>query len=303
MSNSSSKSSFSFLPPGQIWSQVKIATQSAIQSGALQSIPTAYELIEQDGIQFLVRILTNLICKEKAQKSDESFNPFLPYEKALFVGDITETHLCLLNKFNVVDYHLLMITRQFEEQESWLNLQDFLATAYLLREVDGLVFYNGGKKAGASQRHKHLQLVPLPLTPSGFPLPIYPLFSQAIFSNSYGIIPLFPFLHGLLPLAISLDSSPQIWAESIYECYERLLHNLGLKKDANSPTSSSHQPYNLLLTRQWMLIIPRSAEKFAEIGINSLGFAGALLVRNQTELQLLKDLTPLGLLQKVTQPQ
>ena len=33
----------------------------------------------------------------------------------------------------------------------------------ILAEFDGLGFYNGGETAGASQPHKHLQIVPLPL--------------------------------------------------------------------------------------------------------------------------------------------
>ncbi|NIO40609.1 MAG: phosphorylase, partial [Burkholderiales bacterium] len=44
-------------------------------------------------------------------QSDMAMNPFLPYGKDLFVSDISETHLALLNKFNVIDYHLLIVTR------------------------------------------------------------------------------------------------------------------------------------------------------------------------------------------------
>ena len=40
---------------------------------------------------------------------------------------------------------------------------DFDALARGLAAIDGLAFYNGGTVAGASQPHKHLQLVPVPL--------------------------------------------------------------------------------------------------------------------------------------------
>ena len=54
------------------------------------------------------------------------------------------------------------MTRAFEEQTDLLNLEDFAALWFCLQEIDGLAFFNGGKIAGASQRHKHLQLIPLP---------------------------------------------------------------------------------------------------------------------------------------------
>ncbi|MEO0808078.1 MAG: phosphorylase, partial [Cyanobacteria bacterium J06643_4] len=58
-------------------------------------------------------------------------------------------------------------------------------------------------------------------------------------------------------------------------------------------------PYNLLCTRQWMMIVPRSQEKFAGISVNSLGFAGSLLVKNQQTLEALKAIGPVTLLEHV----
>jgi ATP adenylyltransferase len=52
-----------------------------------------------------------------------------------------------------------------------------------------------------------------------------------------------------------------------------------------------------------MMIVPRSQESFQSIAVNSLGFAGALLVRDLEQLEVLKTLTPLHLLQSVSIPQ
>jgi sulfate adenylyltransferase (ADP) / ATP adenylyltransferase len=159
-----------------LWERAVAQTQYALQSGALQPIPTEYELIEQGGITFLVRTLLNLTRKAAAQpklsQSAQAVNPFLPYDPDLFVADLSETHVCLLNKYNVTDYHLLIITRAFEPQESLLTLADFEALWHCLREIDGLGFYNSGKLAGASQPHKHLQLVPLPLSDERIPVEV-----------------------------------------------------------------------------------------------------------------------------------
>lgn len=92
-----------------IWQKTLDRTQSALASGALQSIPTHYEWVEENGIQFLVRVVDNLHRKVEARKAQKQkrpdFNPFLPYEEELFVCDLSPTHLALLNKFNVVDHH------------------------------------------------------------------------------------------------------------------------------------------------------------------------------------------------------
>jgi ATP adenylyltransferase len=292
------------LPSGTLWQRIITQTELALNCDALQSIPTEYDFIEAGSIQFLVRILSNLARKQKAKKkqqkklakSGKEFNPFLPYEQDLFVGNLSETHLCLLNKFNVVDYHLLIITRQFEEQETWLTQADFEAMWLSLAEIDGLVFYNGGKLAGASQRHKHLQLVPFPLVPDGINLPIEPAIASVQFNNSIGIIPEFPFVHAIATFNPDWINHLSEAAIFTLELYFELLATLGLSVGDNPFQSGA---YNLLATRNWMMIIPRSQEKFEGISINSLGFAGTLLVKNSEQLQQLKSYHPLTVLKQV----
>ncbi|MEH1927294.1 ATP adenylyltransferase family protein [Nostoc sp.] len=309
------------LKAGTLWTSVKEQTEHALQCGALLSIPTEFEFVEQDNVRFLVRILSNLnrkkAAKDQQQKqsatSGQEFNPFLPYEKDLFVADISDTHVCILNKFNVVDYHLLIITRGFEEQESLLTVQDFTAMWACLADFDGLAFYNSGKTAGASQRHKHLQLVPLPLAPSGSQIPIETLLASAQFQNSipsgvsathsllksrgtvgkaYATSPKLPFVHAFAPLNSNWGQSPFTAAQATLEVYRTLRHAVGL--DARQSGA-----YNLLATREWMLIIPRSQEHFQSISVNSLGFAGALLVRNAAEMEILKAQGPMTILKNV----
>ncbi|MDJ0736951.1 MAG: phosphorylase [Nostocaceae cyanobacterium] len=288
------------LEPGTFWSRVREQTEYALKCGALLSLPSECEFVEQNGVHFLVRILSNLVRKDKAkQKQDKQktsggeFNPFLPYEEDLFVADISDTHVCILNKYNVVDYHLLIITRAFEEQESLLTLEDFAAMWACLAEFDGLVFYNSGKIAGASQRHKHLQMVPLPLT-SEEPLPIAPLLTNTLFHRSIGSIIGLPFLHAFINLDTHKQKSAFDAATATLKSYRQLLQGLDLEDNGKLTAA-----YNLLVTREWMLIIPRSQSDFESIPVNSLGFAGAMLVRNQQQMQILKEVGPMTLLSKV----
>ncbi|MCE2904496.1 MAG: phosphorylase [Anabaena sp. CoA2_C59] len=285
------------LEPGTLWKSIQETTELALQSGALKSIPTELEIIEQVGIKFVIRILANLNRKEADKEKQEQqtsrtgkeFNPFLPYEKDLFVADISDTHVCILNKFNVVDFHLLIITRSFEEQESLLTLEDFTAMWTCLGEFEGLVFYNGGKLAGASQRHKHLQIVPFSETD----IPISPLLKTAKLENDMGTIQEFPFLHAFTNL--NRGESPKVTLEK----YHTLLQKMGIKPLENNLQSGA---YNLLITQKWMLIVPRKQEEIEGISINSLGFAGALLVKNQQQMELVKNIKPMEILSKVAFP-
>ena len=294
------------LASGTLAERLKQQTKYALYCGALQPIPTEYEFVEQDNIRFVVRILSNLSGKEQARKQQEKniivtgqdFNPFLPYEKDLFVADISTTHLCLLNKYNVVDYHLLIVTREFEEQESLLNLQDFQALGSCMGEFEGLAFYNSGKIAGASQRHRHLQVVPLPMVPDGKKIPIDRAIATAKFNNGIGITSQFPFRHAIAKLDVAWVHSPVESAAEILEFYLTLLKAVGIEsRDGMNGKQSGH--YNLLVTGEWMLVVPRSYEYFQSISVNSLGFAGALLVKNQEQMNIIKEQKPLTILRHV----
>jgi len=287
-----------YLEPGTLWQNTLNTTKTALDCGALQPISTDYEWVEQAGIRFLVRIVTNLVRKEKAkqkQSTNPDFNPFLPYEEELFVSDISPTHLCLLNKYNVVPHHLLIVTRLFEEQENWLTLADFEAMWLSLREIDGLAFYNAGKEAGASQRHKHLQIIPLPMLEASNTLE--PIIASTNWKDSaISTSPLFPFNHVIARFNFSSLKIPLEAAKISIKVYHQLLERVGLSVRGNQQTG----PYNLLVTREWMMIVPRLQESFESISVNSLGFAGALLVQNQEQLQFLKEIGPLTILQKVS---
>jgi ATP adenylyltransferase len=297
------------LQPGTLWKRTQEQTEFALQTGALQSIPTEYQFIEQDGILFFVRIVSNLARKENAKQqqdqktktSGKPFNPFLPYEEDLFVANLSPTHLCLLNKYNVVDDHLLIVTREFEAQENLLTLEDFQALWMGLAEIDGFVFYNAGADAGASQRHKHLQLISLPLVPNGVKVPIEPAINSAKFLGAIGNCPQLPFVHGLIRLDPLLVRSPEEAAATTLEFYYNLLSQVGLHGEDGMKGKQSGA-YNLMMTREWMLLIPRVQEGFDGILVNSLGCCGAMLVKTEEQLQYLKEITPMTVLRNVCIP-
>jgi ATP adenylyltransferase len=288
---------------------MQVRAREALASGDLLSIPTSSELLSEQGLQFVVRVVENLERKDAdrrrragmadptagAARRSESDpggerparpNPFLPYDEALYVGDLSATHVALLNKFNVVDHHLLIVTRAFEHQDRLLTEADFAALCRGLREVDGLGFYNGGEIAGASQPHKHLQLVPLPLAEKGPPIPLEAALAPRGAPGELKRSPRLPFVHSRVGLPAGFEAAADAPAR-LLGWYRAQLEAVG-RPVFRGPHGATVDPYNLLVTRRWMLLVPRIAECFEHISLNALAFAGSLLVRRPAQVDLLR---------------
>ena len=290
------------LQPGTLWPAILRQTEHALRRGALRPIETVQTVLEERGIRFLVRQVSSLARKEETRQARKvEVNPFLPYDPDLFVADLSDTHLALLNKVNVIDHHLLIVTRSFKPQEALLEFADFVALAACMAEFDGLGFYNGGAESGASQRHKHLQIVPLPLGASGPPLPIESVLGPGGMEGPISTVPGLPFLHAFARLELAPAASRHA-AHAAFDCYHALLEATGLRAIEVNGELHQSAPYNLLVTRQWMLLVPRYSECVEGISVNALGFAGSLFVRDAAQMEVIKRLGPMSVLQRVAIP-
>ncbi|MDC0710249.1 phosphorylase [Stigmatella sp. ncwal1] len=264
---------------GTLWKALVERASRALASGALVPIRTEVEVIEDEGVPFLVRVVSNLERKARAAQAPPEGappkNPFLPpYEEDLFVGPVAPAHACLLNKFNVYEHHALLLTREYEDQDSLLTPADFEALLHCMEEFDALGFYNGGRLAGASQPHKHLQLVPVPLAQDGSRTPM----DEAVARGQV------PFRHALGP--------PLREPGQAHALYLELLRRVGCEQPGT--------PYNFLTTRDWTMVVPRTQESFESISLNCLAFAGSLLVKNRELCERVRAVGPMTLLRAVT---
>lgn len=295
---------------GTLWDGIVRTTELALASGALLPVPTEHAFIHDHGIRFFVRVLAGLRRKAEARKEQDAAerrgkqaNPFLPPEQDLTVAAVTGTHLAVLNKFNVVERHLLIITRSFEEQETLLTPADLEALWTCMAEFDGLGFYNGGAAGGASQRHKHLQLVPLPLAPEGPAIPMEPLITSALpGEGAIGSSEALPFRHALVRLPGGLWRSPADAAAETFQLYGTMLQHVGMMPPAAQGLTRQSLPYCLLVTREWMLLVPRSSEYVEDISFNSLAYAGSFFVRDRAQLDRLAAIGPMQALAAVALP-
>ena len=279
---------------------IQSRTSAALECGALCPLETALHTVRASDTPYLIRVAVRSDRKprEAGSRGGKQRNPFLPFDEELFVADVSDSHVALLNKFNVVSDHVLLVTRSFENQSTRLGANDFYAWARCLNEFDALGFYNSGPVGGASQPHRHLQLVPLPLEGSTDRLPLEPAIVAALTDDNTSGSQLIestelPYRHRLVHLSAQPPADPIEMAEEMAAQYSRM--SLDLEQGQAEPAS-----YNLLLTRQWMLMVPRTRECYKSISLNALAFAGAFFVHRETDLALLSEGGLLHALRSVT---
>ena len=231
-----------------------------LASGDLQPTPTRQHFLEEAGLRFSVRVIDGVDRKKRSRTEQDrtGVDPFMPpYADDLFVADVSPTHVVLLNKFPVLENHLLVVTRADEPQESALTDADFTALGACMGRLGGLGFYNAGPVAGASQPHKHLQWIPL----SGDVLETAELLREP----------------GRGFACASVALSPEV---PRVEAYRELLARLEI---------AATDPYNLLLTRDEMFVVPRTRHACEGFALNAMGYAGSFLVRTTDDLERLKE--------------
>lgn len=272
---------------GSLWPELRHRSATALLSGALQPLASELVTLEERGIEFQVRVLAP---RRPLAPAPPGHDPFLPWEPALFVADVNDAYVCLLNKYPLLRHHALLTTRAFAEQEEPLARSDFEALWLCLAERDALGFYNAGPIAGASQRHRHFQLVP-PLVAGAATTPLDDALESVRFDAAVGSVPGLPFLHAFAWLRDLGELATVDAAGALAALYRELARAFGCEKPG--------RPYNLLVTRDWMLFVPRSRESWEGIPVNALGFAGALAVPDRAALARLRGVGPLTLLRNV----
>ncbi|KAL6076445.1 Diadenosine 5',5'''-P1,P4-tetraphosphate phosphorylase 2 [Balamuthia mandrillaris] len=368
-------------------------SKKAKASGALHTIRSNEHILleESTGIEHSIRVKKASETTERPQAFSSTIiqkDPFLPpYEEDLHIlwpplcppGLTQGSYALLLNKFNVMDNHVLIVTTSFRPQVECPSAKDMTVLWRVVCELQGLGFYNCGKQAGPSQPHKHLQVVPYPQSERTPIVPFHkPIMQAAVAalsskssSSSTGAtvnddiekaarncvvaddeahtrpftVPQFKFKHSccLLPWSISratdwaaLDADEE--AENSYQdgkrlsaLYYKLAAVLGLKLHKHRPTHLQHlppdeadgekreeekgqsavhkekdmvkledisDPHNVLITKDWMLVVPRQQEEWEGISANGLNFSGSWYLKQPAQLELLKEMGAMNVLSR-----
>ena len=264
-------------------------SDAAERSGAL--VPLHTELVELAGCApFVVRRLLSDTPKHLRSAGPKP-NPFLPWDPALQVELLGTEHVLILNKFPVQRGHVLLITQSWQPQPGWLQPRDWQALAAVEADTAGLWFFNSCAAAGASQPHRHLQL--LPRSPGEASCPL----AAGVLAQLAREQPAWPWLYELSPRRRFGCSDA---AEELEELYQHHQQQLGLGHPSHQVAPVA--PYNVLLDPAWFMTVVRRREHWAGLSINALGFAGSLLVTPQSDVDWLQDHGPYALLEAVAVP-
>lgn len=270
------------------WQQALARAGTALAHGAL--VPLATELVERPGLEpFQLRRLLSRTPKHLRGGGPRP-NPFLPWDRQLEVARPQPGHILLLNKYPVQPGHVLLITDHWAPQAGWLDSEDWAAVATVARDTGGLWFFNSCTAAGASQPHRHLQL--LPRAEGATSCPLAEAFQAALDqAGDCGASDRFPWA---LRLSRRRDRGDPAELQRLY-----LRHLAALAVGDPATDDGPRHPYNLLFDDHWFLTVRRCREHAAGFSVNALGFAGYLLQTEQSSLDWLDRHGPWALLQAV----
>lgn len=220
------------------------------------------------------------------------------------VAQLPPSHALVLNKFAIVPEHFILVTKAVKPQTHVLERDDIAAAHACIRAYEepggqGLyVFFNSGEHSGASQPHRHLQLLPVEQMRQGL--------EQADGGPSWGVLAeavLEPRRRGDLPFtvlseAISPDMGPAELHDKYVGLYKRAA-GLVLPGEDVPAEGESRFSYNMAMTSKVMVLCPRLAEGAAirngdgqEIGhvaLNGTVLAGTALVKTQEQYDALRE--------------
>lgn len=265
-----------------LWQQALNVSEQAFRQGAL--VPLSTQESQWPGLApFRLRQLISAVPRHLRGGAAPS-NPFLPWDHPLEVQRLESGHVLLLNKYPVQPGHLLVITDHWQPQHGWLDRRDWQAVARVSADTGGLWFFNSCAAAGASQQHRHLQL--LPRHPGQQSCPLAPLIQEQLQLGQKH----WPWAYRLSRRRDACGGS------DLAEIYGAHCASLGLGTVGQGAPA---HPYNLLFDDDWFLTVRREREHQAGFSINALGFAGCLLSTGRSDLEWLRSHGPWQLLASV----
>ena len=233
---------------------------------------------------FIIRELDTSRFKKKNSYGPNQ-NPFNPWDKILEVDKIGTNHQLILNKYPVQKGHILLITNTWRPQDGWLDINDWIAIQMVNEDTSGLWFFNSSPIAGASQPHRHFQL--LRRDHGEIICPREKWFLDLENNNDQdsklkknAVVSKFNFLDNSI---------------NIYNLYLELSKKIGLGNPIDD--EKPRFPYNILITNNWIAIIKRKYDHVHGFSVNGLGFAGYLIFPEKSNIVYLKKYGPEKLLE------
>ena len=271
-----------------LWKLALIRSEQAISSKSIIPFKTNLHEFQQGKYNYKLVTLIGKLRTQTSPSCGPHINPFSPWEKDLEISKINNTHVLILNKYPVEIGHMLLITDRWQPQNGWLTLEDWEALVTVNKDTNGLWFFNNSFNAGASQPHRHLQL--LRRTKEDHLFPRQQWFENQLMneSNVNNVIARSTIVKPIK----NIKSAREINISYLSLCKKL---KIGDPQIDSLPLKS----YNILLTNKWISIITRSIESYKGFNINALGFAGYLLANKNSDVKWLMNNNAENLLENV----
>lgn len=231
---------------------------------------------------------------EKTIANVQKKDPFLNPEPELTVIDsLMGKYRLILNKYPNTRYHFLLVTKEFEKQDSLLNPLELQIMRTILDNLNNneegrryFSFFNSGPESGYSQFHKHVQFMMLPENFHNFQENVVRgvdyFIPKEIIENRR---PLFHKKASFKHYILKLKDSEEFQDEEEEQDALAMLYMYLIKRTMNIykeyDMDNNKISYNLLMMPDWIMIVPRRNARYEDIWQNSLGFMGLFCVKNQ----------------------
>ncbi|CAI7648632.1 unnamed protein product [Penicillium pancosmium] len=275
-----------------------------VSNGIIQYQPSHPVIVTDNGMTFCFNVVEAL--KEKPQAgeafksaqanlddgSDAQPETFGPGSDLAFdhpdicITRVNETHFLVINKFPVFRPMLLLLTiDSYRRQHELLDVEDMEAAWSLVcgLEVEHFAFFNCTVTAGSSRAHKHLQVIPAPGANDGYAdgfrfFPDYDPESQTGTPSCVYFLERF-------------EEPPEGRVKTSQQLMEVYLWLLQQTREVLK-INEGPCPHNWILTKRWMVIIPRQHKEYRGLSANSPGMVGSVYIANQGQFDAWKEAGP-----------
>jgi ATP adenylyltransferase len=209
--------------------------------------------------------------------------------------------LLVLNKFAVVPEHFILATTAFKLQTHLLEPSDLEATLSCIRAYEGdedglFAFFNSGEHSGASQPHRHVQLLPIARMRDGLDKTSpWELLTDRLSERQA------PF--ATFTEKIHLEMRGEELHGAYLRLYKRAVNAWALftgnRVQQVASEGESLISYNVAMTKTTLALVPRLAEGakitaqdghvLGKLALNGTVLAGTALVKNELEWQALQN--------------
>ncbi|KAL0237085.1 hypothetical protein PCE1_000482 [Barthelona sp. PCE] len=240
------------------------------------------------------------------------YDPFLVPESELFldiplIENVEPSHeyYCLMNKYPACPRHFLLLTSDFMPQFLPPNEVELRMLHAFTRHPEYVGFINIGCESGASQPHRHFQLINTEVFGNIEHVPIdmaLRTWDRELVQGSVEKCTELQFLHCFVDIRdMSIDDiitnyhimMDSVGLPSTWDAYNEIItppniehtwlnYNFKIYKYVNVPS------YNFIMTGEFMLVVPRTSAKSSVCPMNSLPFLGSFFTRDREQNEAMR---------------